>query len=207
MREKKGKYPITKIDSINRRRKGRGTRRPGFPRHVDYDRIPASHRFRIRETATTQPSDTQIFDVTSNHHPDVLAVRQYWEERRRGRLMPARAEIDPLDLRLFLPGIILIDVVDDARRYVYRLVGTREVAMRGRDPTGKSVIDGYFATSLQEALSILDRVVASRAPLFLHRDFTAPDGRLGNEDMVMMPLSDDGETVNKLFGYTHHHLF
>ena len=59
-------------------------------------------------------------------------MRQYWEEKRRGRLMPSRADIDPLELRRYLPGIILIDVVDDARRYVYRLVGTREVAMRGR---------------------------------------------------------------------------
>src|SRR5581483_12515303 len=78
-------------------------RRPGFPRRVDCDRIPARFSLRIRETATTRPSDTEILEPTDNHHPDVLAVRQYWEERRRGRLMPARAEIDPLDLRPFLP--------------------------------------------------------------------------------------------------------
>ena len=120
--------------------------------------------------------------------------------------MPSRADIDPLELRPHLPGIILIDVVDDERRYVYRLVGTREVAMRGKDPTGQSIIQGFFAPSLNAALAILDKVVATRAPLFMHRDFTAPDGRLGYEDIVMMPLSGDGDRVTMIMGYTHHRL-
>jgi hypothetical protein len=145
-------------------------------------------------------------DLHGDHHPDVLAVHRYWEEKRRGRPMPSRADIDPLELKPFLPGLILIDVVDDARRYVYRLVGTREVAMRGKDPTGQSVIEGFFAPSLANALAILEQVVATRAPLFMHRDFTAPDGRLGNEDILMLPLSDDGARVTMLFGYTHHRM-
>jgi hypothetical protein len=120
--------------------------------------------------------------------------------------MPSRADIEPLELRKYLPGIILIDVVDDERRYVYRLVGTREVAMRGKDPTGQSILQGFFAPNLAAALAILDKVVTTRAPLFMHRDFTAPDGRLGYEDIVMMPLSEDGERVSMLFGYTHHRL-
>jgi hypothetical protein len=133
-------------------------------------------------------------------------VRQYWEGKRRGRPMPSRADIDPVEIKRFLPGIILIDVVDDARRYVYRLVGTREVAMRGKDPTGKSMIEGFFAPNLDAALAIPDRVVATRAPLFIHRAFTAPDGRIGDEDLIMLPLSADGEQVTMILGYTHHRL-
>jgi len=133
-------------------------------------------------------------------------MRQYWEEKRRGRLMPSRADIDPLELRKYLPGIILIDVVDDARRYVYRLVGTREVAMRGKDPTGQSMVEAFFAADLESALAIPDKVVATKAPLFIHRDFTAPDGRLGFEDLIMLPLSEDGARVTMIMGYTHHRL-
>jgi hypothetical protein len=120
--------------------------------------------------------------------------------------MPSRADIDPAELKRFLPGIILIDVVEDARRYVYRLVGTREVAMRGKDPTGKSMVDGFFAADLPSALAIPDRVVSTRAPLFLHRAFTAPDGRIGDEDLIMLPLSEDGAKVTMIMGYTHHRL-
>jgi hypothetical protein len=40
-----------------------------------------------------------------------------------------RADIDPTTIpRQILPGISLIDVVPDDRRYVYRLVGTGDVA-------------------------------------------------------------------------------
>jgi hypothetical protein len=136
----------------------------------------------------------------------VLAIRRYWEEKRRGRPFPSRADIDPLELKRFLPGLVLIDVVDDDRRYVYRLVGTREVAMRGRDPTGKSMIEGYFAPSLQDALVIPDRVVSTRAPLVVSRAFTAPDGRIGDEEMIMLPLSEDSARINMLMVYTHHRL-
>jgi hypothetical protein len=149
---------------------------------------------------TIEPTDS------GDHHPDVLAMRQYWEGKRRGRSMPSRADIDPFELKRFLPGLILIDVVEDARRYVYRLVGTREVAMRGRDPTGKSMLEGFFAANLEAALAIPDRVVATRAPLFIHRAFTAADGRIGDEDLIMLPLSNDGERVTMIMGYTHHRL-
>ncbi|NJM91813.1 MAG: PAS domain-containing protein, partial [Rhodospirillaceae bacterium] len=69
---------------------------------------------------------------------DIAAFYAYWAGKRRGSALPARADIDPLEMVALLPGIVLIDVVADARQFVYRLVGTREVAMRGRDPTGKS---------------------------------------------------------------------
>jgi hypothetical protein len=162
--------------------------------------------FRSGRLPTTGPHDPKDHPDPGDHHPDVLAVHRYWEEKRRGRPMPSRADIDPLELRSYLPGIILIDVVEDERRYVYRLVGTREVAMRGKDPTGQSIVQGFFAQSLTAALAILDKVVATRAPLFMHRDFTAPDGRLGYEDIIMMPLSQDGVRVTMIMGYTHHRL-
>ena len=140
-------------------------------------------------------------------HPDVLAFHVYWESKCCGREMPSRADLDPFEMKRFLPGIMLIDVVADARRYVYRLIGTREVSIRGNDPTGKSIFEGFFGPSLDAAMSLTDQVVTTRSPLFLHRTFTAPDGRPGDEEFVMAPLSDDGRTVNMIVAYTHHRLF
>jgi hypothetical protein len=140
------------------------------------------------------------------YHPDVLEFYQYWDSKRRGRLMPSRADIDPIEMPRFLPGIVLIDVVADARRYVYRLVGTREVAMRGKDPTGRSMIEGFFGPSLEETIAMPDRVVTARAPLFFQRKFIAPDRRSGDEEVVLLPLSADGETVSMILAYTHHRL-
>jgi len=140
------------------------------------------------------------------YHRDVRAMLRYWEEKRQGRTMPARADIDPFELKPFLPGIAIIDVVADERRYVYRLVGTREVAMRGRDPTGRSVNDAFYGASAATSLASYDAVVNGRTPLFENRRFVTPDGRSGDEEVVLLPLSDDGKTVTKILAYTHHRL-
>ncbi|MBK8160834.1 MAG: PAS domain-containing protein [Rhodospirillaceae bacterium] len=137
---------------------------------------------------------------------DIVAFHDFWCRKRGRRTMPARRDFDPVDMIPFLPGIALIDVVDDDRRFVYRLMGTREVAMRGNDPTGKGVTDGYFATSAEAALASYDDVVARRAPRFEQRRFVTPDGRIGNEQTVILPLSEDGQAINMIIAYTHHYL-
>lgn len=141
-----------------------------------------------------------------NYCDDIVAFHQFWLNKCAGRQMPARHDFDPVDMIGFLPGITLIDVVEDARRFVYRLLGTREVAMRGRDPTGKGVAEGFFASSVDAALASYTDVVQRRAPRFEQRRFITPDGRIGNEQTVLMPLSDDGEAINKIIAYTHHYL-
>lgn len=80
-------------------------------------------------------------------HESLVALYAYWDAKRGNRRMPSRADIDPVDLKRFLRLLCLIDVVPDERQYVYRVVGTRDVEMRGYDPTGKSVKEGYYGES------------------------------------------------------------
>lgn len=135
---------------------------------------------------------------------DIVAFYGYWRSKRRGRRMPSRADIEPTEIPLFLPGIGLVDVVADSRRFVYRLVGTREVQMRGRDPTGQAVAEGYFGPSVEESLKSFTDVVARAALRLERREFTTPDGRGGREQVILLPLSNDDQFVNMILGYTHH---
>ncbi|HVZ02441.1 MAG TPA: PAS domain-containing protein [Dongiaceae bacterium] len=140
-------------------------------------------------------------DWKSSCHPDILAVLAYWEERKRGRRMPSRDDIDPTELVKFLPYISLIDVVDDERRFVYRLVGTMEVEVRGYDPTGKSVGDAFFAASAEAAMANYQKVCDGRAPFYEQDAFQTVD-RWINEANLFLPFSDDGETVNKIMVFS-----
>lgn len=142
----------------------------------------------------------------SGFAPDIAAFYAYWDGKRGDRGMPARADIDPLEMVPFLPGIVLIDVVADARRFVYRLVGTREVALRGRDPTGKSVAEGFYGASAETSMASYQDVVDRRALRLERREFTTPEGRYGREQVILLPLSDDGTRVTKIIAYTHHML-
>ena len=105
--------------------------------------------------------------------------------------MPARADIDPVEMPVrLLPCLMLVDVVPDERRFVYRLVGTGEVEVRGNDPTGKSVIEGFFGTTVEDALSWYTRCVET-------------NGRYITEETIFLPLSDDGVNVNMIMVFSH----
>ncbi|WP_368413413.1 PAS domain-containing protein [Dongia sp.] len=134
-------------------------------------------------------------------HPDIRLMLGYWLEKCAGRLMPARSDIDPGEIRRFLPYITLVDVVDDDRRCVYRLIGTKEVALRGCYPTGKSVAEAYFGRSVENVMAKYDGVCAGRAPFHEHDNFQVVDRYIGEENLFL-PLSDDGLTVNKILVFS-----
>jgi hypothetical protein len=143
-------------------------------------------------------------DFPTNCHPDTIAMYEYWRERCGSRLMPARSDIDPVDMpHQLLPFINLVDVVADERRYVYRLVGTGDVEVRGQDPTGKSVLDGFFAPCAEDALSCYDQVVATRTPLLDPNPFIAPNGKYVMEETIFLPLSSDGVKIDMILVFSH----
>lgn len=136
-------------------------------------------------------------------HASVRGLYEYWDAKRGGRAMPARADLEPADLKKLLPHLILIDVVSDERRYVYRLVGTREVEMRGSDPTGKPVRDAYYAESAEETFLYLDRCVHTAEPVLYRGIYRPSSTRTQQEDTIFLPLSKDGAHVDMILVYGH----
>jgi hypothetical protein len=142
-------------------------------------------------------------DQLAGCHPSLLTLHEYWTARRGSRPMPARTDIDPIDLKPLLPVLILIDVVADARRYVYRVVGTHEVEIRGADPTGKPVAEAYYGETAEDTLYYLDRVVREQQPILYRGTYRPFSTRIQREDVLYLPLSQDGETVNMIMVLGH----
>ena len=140
-------------------------------------------------------------------HETVREVSAYWRSKCADRVMPKRADIDPAELKPYLRSITLVDVVPDERRFVYRLVGTQEVAGRGVDPTGQSVRDAYYAESLEAALGCYEYVVRERRPFCLVEPYRTADDWEEHEDTVYLPLSEDGAAVTMILVYTYCHDF
>ena len=128
----------------------------------------------------------------------IQEMYRYWRSKCDGDRLPRRCDIDPFDFRRVLPQITIVEVVPDERRYVYRLVGTMEVEIRGRDPTGKSVIEGFFGPSLENVLGCYDTVVETRRPLYDNEKFVTPSGRFSDDETLFLPLADDGRNVNRV---------
>lgn len=140
-------------------------------------------------------------------HPSIVAITAYWREKAGQRSMPSRADIDPVDLKAHLPGISLVDVVPDARRFVYRLVGTYQVAQRGADPTGRSVLDAFYGADQEETVSVYEYVVRNKRPFCYSGPYNAPDGLIEDEDIVFLPLSENDRDVNMVLVYAHSRIF
>jgi hypothetical protein len=140
-------------------------------------------------------------------HASVRALYDYWRAKRGDRLMPSRKELDPVDLKPCLPSIILVDVVPDARRFVYRLVGTKEVSERGYDPTGMPISEAFFAKTAEETLNLYSYIVRSRAPFCFRDPYEAPDGQIEHEDIVYLPLSSNGTDVDMILVYSYNYQF
>ena len=155
------------------------------------------------------PGTVEVFAAWSPNllagcHSSLQKLYEYWNRQRGARSMPARGDIDPVDLKALLPLLVLIDVVPDPRRYVYRLVGTYEVEMRGSDPTGKPVEEAYYGECAEDTTYYLDRAVRTRQPVLYRGTYQPLSTRTQREDVIYLPLSKDGEAVNMimLLGHT-----
>jgi hypothetical protein len=132
-------------------------------------------------------------------HSDTQQIYAYWLSKCGGRHMPRRADIDPLDIpRRLLPFLSIVEVVPDARRYIYRLVGTADAQVRGFDPTGKSIHEGYLAPNADDAIKRYDHVAATAAPLVDSAPYAAIGSRYRTEETIFLPLSENGSTVNMI---------
>lgn len=137
-------------------------------------------------------------------HPRIREIYDYWNGKRAGRLMPRRADIEPLDLPSFLPGIVMVDVGYAPLSLTYRVIGTREAEARGHNPTGKSVFDNWDGRSQEDVLENYRLVVGNRHPLYDGDRTMDPERDWLEAGTVFLPLSDDGETVNKILIYTEY---
>ncbi|MBT5498221.1 MAG: PAS domain-containing protein, partial [Alphaproteobacteria bacterium] len=67
-------------------------------------------------------------DVAS---PLLLQAHDLWDRKRANRLMPARADLDPVEMPKLLPHMALIEVRPYGQRLRVRLVGTNIVNIYG----------------------------------------------------------------------------
>lgn len=135
-------------------------------------------------------------------HPQTLAFYEYWNSKRGDSFAPRRADIDPIDMKNWLPGIQLVDVDQAARRLVYRLVGEVNIAARGFNPTGMTVEKGGIGTSIADVLHEYWLVVDRRTMVYNWAAVPCGGGYLLTQETIYLPLSDDRQTVNRVVTYS-----
>ena len=97
-----------------------------------------------------------------------------------------------------VPWTAVVDLSSDLKSIVYRFWGTQLTEYRGFDYTNRSPLDipppelGRF---------IFDSYIStatSKMPCLDIEEFIAPSGRKSTKSVLRLPLSDDGDSVNKV---------
>ena len=133
--------------------------------------------------------------------PKAVAVYQYWNARRGVRPMPTRADIDPAEMRQWLPRITLVDVSPDGTRFTYRLVGTQLVELLGMNPTGRPLESVWPEAEVTPLLESYRLAVETRAPVFCCQCHQWLSDQAPSAWALRLPLSSDGERVDMVLGY------
>jgi hypothetical protein len=131
------------------------------------------------------PADTQL-------HPVLGSLLRYWNAQREGRIMPARPDIDPLEMGpKLLPHLLLCDLQDRGSRLRYRLVGTNVVRRWGFDPTGR-MLDEDMGPYFAYLGDLLRQLFNERAPIHASCAFRWGVNRELEVNHLLLPLSKGG---------------
>jgi hypothetical protein len=151
------------------------------------------------------PRTTDMAEMARRCYPDTLAFYRYWLAMAGERRMPSRADLDPAEMKRWLPGIQLVDVLPaeggGRRRLVYRLVGEAEVALRGYNPKGREVAEAAIGKDSSDPLGNYSIVIDQQCPVYDWSRIPHPNGFLIGQECVLLPLSDDGKHVNMVVTY------
>ena len=124
--------------------------------------------------------------------------------------MPARADIEPLEIPALLPSLLLVDIVrqPDAPanvlpRFRVRLAGTEIVDWYGDDYTGRYLDEIDFGDQRPRILADFGECAATGAPHRGERQFWSSRGVHIQMERLILPLGEDGETASMLLAGLH----
>lgn len=127
--------------------------------------------------------------------PLVIAGFHYWDSRRRGKKMPARADIDPLiDIPTLAPNIMLFDVRHDPLDFRWRLLGTRVRQNFWKDYTGQWFSEDSTYQNRESAVwRSLEMVESNGQPVLLRPIYVGPHDEFLYVENILLPLGLDRE--------------
>jgi hypothetical protein len=133
----------------------------------------------------------------------LLQGYDYWETKRGARAMPARADLDPIEMKSILPNVVLMDVLRDHKPgwpldFRYRLMGSTVDAHMSRRFTGLCMSELPQQQPGSEMWQNFSAVTTEAQPRFNRVPYVGPHRDFLSVIDLVMPLSNDGRTVNML---------
>ncbi len=128
--------------------------------------------------------------------PRLQSLYKYWYSKMHGDDLPARMDIDPLEMKPWLGNLMLIQFHGGVADYQIRVDGTNLEHYYGTGRTGGGI---EKLTSEDERRLLLEQYAAvlhDKCPAYYEADFTNSDGVYSRQAKLILPLSADKERVD-----------
>jgi hypothetical protein len=140
------------------------------------------------------------WDMDKLREPLLRDLHAYWNGRRGDRSMPARADIDVVEIPTLLPYVFLIDVLEQPRDFRFRLAGTHFRETTEQEVTGKRIAEVFPAQFGEEVRRIWSKAVEERRPVVGHGNLWISGREYVKWESVALPLACDDHAINMLLG-------
>lgn len=150
------------------------------------------------------PFDLFIDPLLNLQDGRLRALLAYWNAKRAGRPMPARADVSPADIVSHLPSIFLIGATPPAvapSHFHVRLMGTALNELFADDFTGRTLDERMSPKGASAFSKVLGIVCELRRPMRIHGAATFSQERVATEiEALILPLSVSGAGVEMTMG-------
>jgi len=163
----------------------------------------SAFRASLHNYPLSQGNATLSKPIDLSASPLLARLMIYWQEKRQGRAMPSRNDIDPLDVPYILGNIALVDVVPPAAKgavpsFRFRLYGANLAQRLGGDMTGKRPSDHPDSLLAEMMNQTYGQVVKTHMPGIHQRYLLGASEQVLKYLVLILPLSREGKDVDML---------
>jgi hypothetical protein len=123
----------------------------------------------------------------------------YWDELRRGRAAPERADLDPVAIRNVLADTFMLEV-DPARSFPFCLTGTRLNALFDAELKGRPFVSLWNEAQGAEIASLMHIVTDGTSPIVAGVTAAPPCYEKAEFELLLLPLRHHGKTHARVLG-------
>jgi hypothetical protein len=151
-----------------------------------------------RDTFFVFDPDHELKDVLARvRSPKIAQVLRYWNSLRKGSEFPARADIDPAEIKAALPHVMITGISYRPFRVLYRLVGTEIVRWARIDFTNRYADELIFDDEGRDWTDYYRAAIDARKPAYGMTDWVEENRAPHWAESLICPLSSDGRIIDR----------
>ena len=132
-------------------------------------------------------------------HPSTQALFAHWNERRRDRPAPERAEIEPSAIRATLADTFVLSF-NTLMHHPFRLAGTRVCALFGRELKGEPFGALWDAPGSRQVADLAVIVADESVGMVAGASGWTAEGHSVEFELLLLPLRHFGRTHVRMIG-------